>query len=394
MLVVSAGLALSVWSSALAQVKAEQPKLDPKVSAQPNPMPTKAMPGAQTPTPSIDPSQPHPQINFDKTSNDFGVIDDDHPVSTEFKFSNTGTTMLNIAETKGSCGCTVPALEKKDYAPGEGGVIKVTYNPHGRRGKQQTTVTVTCNDPLKPSQILELHSEIKPLMMLEPQVASLNQVPKGKATTTTVMVTSREKDLTPTQVTSSSPAVTAKLGETKDAVVDGETVKQTPIEITTVPAAEVGPINGQLSIRTSDPARLLNLTLTGEIIGDVNVQPKPVALSAVEPGSSINQVVKLTSRSNKPFKVEKVEEQASGSSKMFTIAVAEDKSVTPSAWNLTLTGQAPQSGAFRGDLVVTTDLPDEKTVKVQYYGFVRNAQPAQPGFIGDAWTANPSLLQR
>jgi hypothetical protein len=247
---------------------------------------------------------------------------------------------------------------------------------------------------MKPSQILELHSEIKPLMMLEPQVATLNQVPKGKPTTTTVMVTSREKDLTPTQVTSSSPAVTAKLGETKEATVDGETVKQTPIEITTVATAEVGPINGQLSIRTSDPARLLNLTLTGEVVGDVNVQPKQLALSAIEPGANMNSTVKLTSRNNKPFKVEKVEEQASGNSKLFQITTAEDKSVTPSAWTITLSGQAPQSGAFRGDLIVTTDIPDEKQVKVQYFGFVRNAQPAQPGFIGDAWSANPSLLQR
>ncbi len=107
----------------------------------------------------------------------------------------------------------------------------------------------------------------------------------------------------------------------------------------------------------------------------------------------MNQQVRLTARNNKPFKVEKVEDQPSGP-KLFDVAVSEDKSVTPSAWNLTMTGTAPQSGAFRGELAVTTDLPDEKIVKVQYFGFVRNPTPTQPGFIGDAWTANPSLLQR
>ncbi len=47
------------------------------------------MPQATTPAPApVDPNQPHPQIVFDKTSNDFGVINDDNPVNTEFKFSN------------------------------------------------------------------------------------------------------------------------------------------------------------------------------------------------------------------------------------------------------------------------------------------------------------------
>ncbi len=133
----------------------------------------------------------------------------------------------------------------------------------------------------------------------------------------------------------------------------------------------------------------------GEIMGDVAVNPARVQIvRAAEPGgASRNQQVRLTSRNNKPFKVEKVEDQPSGP-KLFDIALSEDKSVTPSAWNLTMTGQAPQTGAFRGELAITTDLPDEKVVKVQYFGFVRNQPPAQPGFVGDAWTANPSLLQR
>src|ERR1051326_2823722 len=122
MLIVTAGLALCAWTTVQAQVK-ENPT-SPKAA----PPPRRAAPRATLPAPpskpapqptppptNVDPNQPHPQIAFDKTSNDFGVIDDDKPVSTEFKFSNTGSATLNIANTQGSCGCTVPALEKKDY---------------------------------------------------------------------------------------------------------------------------------------------------------------------------------------------------------------------------------------------------------------------------------------
>jgi hypothetical protein len=393
MLIVSAGLAMSAWTSAaLAQVK-EAPA-PAKPSIQPSlPPALKSTPTPAAPATPVDPNQPHPQISFDKTSNDFGVINDDNAVNTEFKFTNSGSVTLIVSNVQGSCGCTVPKLEKTDYAPGETGTIKVTYNPHGRRGKQQTTVTVTSNDPMKPTQILELHSEIKPLMMIEPMVANFGQAQKGKPTTTTVMITSRGKDLAPTQATSSANQVSVKLLETKDATVEGETVKQTPMEISTLPNAEVGQVSGQITVRTTDTARILNMSVMGEIIGDVNAQPQRVQLSALEPGASMNTQVKLTSRNGKAFKVEKVEEAPAGP-KLFQINVSEDTTSTPSSWVITVTGQAPQSGAFRGDLVVTTNIEDEKTVKIPYYGFVRNPQPQNPGFIGDAWTANPSLLQR
>ncbi|UCG49798.1 MAG: DUF1573 domain-containing protein [Phycisphaerales bacterium] len=35
--------------------------------------------------------------------------------------------MLKITNVKAACGCTVVQLDKREYAPGESGVIKVTY---------------------------------------------------------------------------------------------------------------------------------------------------------------------------------------------------------------------------------------------------------------------------
>ena len=41
--------------------------------------------------------------------------------------AGTGDEMLKITGVKATCGCTVVQLDKRDYAPGESGVIKVTY---------------------------------------------------------------------------------------------------------------------------------------------------------------------------------------------------------------------------------------------------------------------------
>ena|GEM_PF-2703783 len=41
--------------------------------------------------------------------------------------AGNGDVMLKITGVKAACGCTVVQLDKREYAPGESGVIKVTY---------------------------------------------------------------------------------------------------------------------------------------------------------------------------------------------------------------------------------------------------------------------------
>lgn len=63
---------------------------------------------------------------------DFGKILCDKAVEHTFKFKNTGDANLIITSATGSCHCTVPALQKSEYAPGEEGEIKVVFDPKGR----------------------------------------------------------------------------------------------------------------------------------------------------------------------------------------------------------------------------------------------------------------------
>lgn len=86
-------------------------------------------------------------IKFEEQTHDFGAIKEDNgPVTHEFKFTNTGTTPLVIVTATASCGCTKPSYPKKPVAPGESGIIKVTYLPQGRPGEFSKQVTVKTND--------------------------------------------------------------------------------------------------------------------------------------------------------------------------------------------------------------------------------------------------------
>lgn len=99
-----------------------------------------------------------PQIKFETEVIDYGTIKHNADGVRFFKFENTGSAPLIIKKVKGSCGCTVPTLEKKTFMPGETGEIKVKYATN-RVGRFTKTVTVTSNGTDKP-MVVKIKGEV------------------------------------------------------------------------------------------------------------------------------------------------------------------------------------------------------------------------------------------
>lgn len=103
-----------------------------------------------------------PVITFQKTEHDFGKInEEDGRVSTIFEFKNEGMEPLVLSNVRASCGCTTPTWTKTPVEPGETGTITVTYNPNGRPGRFQKTVTITSNAS-NPSVKVYIKGEVLP----------------------------------------------------------------------------------------------------------------------------------------------------------------------------------------------------------------------------------------
>ncbi len=86
------------------------------------------------------------KITFSEESFDFGTVPEEKgTVTHEFSFTNTGAQPLILQNVKASCGCTTPEWTKDPVLPGKKGTIKVTYNPSGRPGPFNKSVTVTSN---------------------------------------------------------------------------------------------------------------------------------------------------------------------------------------------------------------------------------------------------------
>lgn len=101
---------------------------------------------SQSPTVSVETGDPTSMAKFkwEKTTHNFGKIDQGKPVSIEFKYTNTGKIPLIISNVKGSCGCTVTNYTKEPIAPGKSGNVKATFNA-AAMGAFNKSVRVTAN---------------------------------------------------------------------------------------------------------------------------------------------------------------------------------------------------------------------------------------------------------
>lgn len=87
-----------------------------------------------------------PEITWLTYRHNFGAFDESRgPVSCDFRFVNTGDEPLTVISARASCGCTTPLYPDQPVAPGDTAAITVAYNPEGRPGRFNKSVTVETN---------------------------------------------------------------------------------------------------------------------------------------------------------------------------------------------------------------------------------------------------------
>ncbi|MCC7389799.1 MAG: DUF1573 domain-containing protein [Phycisphaerales bacterium] len=381
--------------------------------------------GAQT-QPFADPAHPATMV-FEETKHNFGRISDEGQYEHIFKFTNTGTGALVISQAKGSCSCTVPALAKKEYAPGESGDIRVIFDPKSKAGPQHQTITITSNSAEMPMMQLSIEAYVRPEVMVEPRVGHFGEVSKDAEATIELIVTGRSPDFNvESAVASDADNFAVVVGETvelelpivldavdphaghdhgaeipadeqaqlaaqaADIVAETEKVRQCKITVTMKPGQDIGLIRGKtLSITTNDPERPpLQVELMAQHKGDLDLMPRRLTLGALEPGQAFHQEVVIKSTSGAPFKVLGIEHVAVAADALDYSFYPTDPA-NPTQYTIMVDGEMPADArVLRGRLLVRTDMEREEEVYLYYYGQARPAakpqgQPATTGAAGN-----------
>jgi len=80
---------------------------------------------------------------FKEKTHDFGeLVENEGHADYEFVFTNSSNRPVKIISVQASCGCTTPGWTKESIAPGTTGFIKASFDPKGRPGYFNKSLTV------------------------------------------------------------------------------------------------------------------------------------------------------------------------------------------------------------------------------------------------------------
>jgi hypothetical protein len=248
----------------------------------------------QTPV-QPEPNGPAPKIAFDQTVHDFGLVAPGSKQTCEFNFKNKGAGTLKIKDVSKTCGCTVFTLEKKEYAPGEKGTLKVEY--HADRGSGQRTrhLYVFSNDPDNERIELTIKASIAQKVTCEPE--KLNYKIKGK-NAGFAELTIRSLDDKPFSITkfeATSDAVSAKFDPNQKAA---KFVLNTKIDF-----KKMGPSsNGRIEISVTHP-ECPSITVPFSVLPRFRADPPAINLLNAEPEQIIHREVWVLDNYDEDFEI-------------------------------------------------------------------------------------------
>ncbi|AQQ08695.1 hypothetical protein L21SP3_00484 [Sedimentisphaera cyanobacteriorum] len=116
------------------------------------------------------------KIKVENPVKDFGKVSPHEVFNFSYKFKNTGSGKLKINRVQSTCGCTVPELNKKEYAPGEEGEIKVRYTSSQREGAVTKHLYIHSNDESNPRYQLKIKSNTVLKISVNPKRLELSLV--------------------------------------------------------------------------------------------------------------------------------------------------------------------------------------------------------------------------
>lgn len=335
---------------------------------------------------TLPPANPDaPRLVFDKAHHEFGRISDEKAVEVEFTFTNAGKSTLKLQQPKASCGCTVPQMSKLEYAPGEKGSIKVTFNPQGKHGDQNQRVTVASNDGTQPETTLTIHAFVKQTVWFEPPLISFGEVSAGKPVTQQIKVNGPAPDFKVTYVSNTRGRFyDIKVLDTKEVEVDGEKVNQSTLEVTFNGKAPRGPLQAMGVARTTAASHsLADFQILAEVVGDLQTLPPRLTTGLVDPGAEFSRSFRVSSRTNAAFKITSIEQTSTIGSPLVVTATPVEGS-NGSAYTVEVKGKAPTTpSAMSGTVTLLTDSATDPKIEVVLSGAVRTPQQTAPPVPAD-----------
>lgn len=338
-----------------------------------------------TPAPVTEEKVEGPHIVFEQGVHDFGLVMDKQELKCTFTFRNAGTQMLIVEKVNTGCGCTVANMPKQQFAPGETGSIEITYNPKGT-GNQNRSIQVMTNDAKQRVTTVAINAHVLPLIEARPSTIQFGQVVCGQERKVELVVVSRDPQMKIESITTNGPEITAKEMPGREPVqlIEAELPGRKVIEVTLSPDAPPGRVLKMITIKATaaksdgqPETHELRVNAFAAIKGELSVQPPFIRVRPLAVREAFDREAIITREGGQPFKI--LDAKVLNSTLEGVKAEVEPyENGTAKGYKIIIRGTAGETAkSFRGSVEVTTDLPKEPKVEIQFSGLVR--PPVLPG---------------
>lgn len=200
-----------------------------------------------------------PRLEFiGTTSFDFGDIYRGQKVTHFFTIKNSGKDTLLIKNVSASCGCTAAMASTSVVPPQSTSKLNVTFNSEGYGGRAHKTVTVTSNDPVNPTQQVDITANILSVLEPNPPYLYMSRMKVDSASSSVINVTNATSK--PISILSTGSSLAGLHVEvTKKTLKPKETAD---LQVSYKPAKE-GPTYGEIVLKTDfQPQPTVSIRLT------------------------------------------------------------------------------------------------------------------------------------
>jgi hypothetical protein len=276
-----------------------------------------------------------PKIEFEKMVHDFGNVGPGTSNLCEFKFTNAGNGTLKIGEIEQTCGCTPFLLEKKEYAPGESGTLKVNYFSEAQTGQTTKNLVLYSNDRTKPEVTLAVKANIMMIVAYEPKTLNL-LLKKENADCPQITLTSIDNQpFSINSFKSSANCITANFNPSEKAT---KFVLQPKVDMAKLEKT----LNGRIEIGIDHP-ECKTISVGMNTLPEFKISPRSIVVRGRASRQPIVKKLRILNNYDEDFELESVW-SSKGMVKVLSNSIVED------GYELELEITPPASGSIRRPL--------------------------------------------
>jgi hypothetical protein len=321
-----------------------------------------AAPARQSIAASAEPQAPQstsqqPKIKFENTVYDIKEMKPDSWNFGYYRFTNVGKVPVKILHIKKDCGCTPFELDKREYAPGESGVIKVKYHAGPRGVRILKHLYVTTDDPNNQRVQITFKGEVVIKVTVEPRMLHLS-LGGGDVNVPAITISSKDgQAFSIKSIESTGNAITADFDPNASAKefiisprVDREKLGSNP--------------NGLIRFHITHPD--VDTVAVGYMTSaEFSTQPAAIVIRDAVPLKSEERQLSVKSNYDKPFEIESI-----WSRKGYIKSVKQDKEGNKYKLTLEITPPKVEDAQVFSDILII-QCKDGGTIEVNCRGYFR-----------------------